>query len=117
MTPTRHLAVASLLATAAVALPVTQASAAGETITLVQDDATAVIGHATNFTARGSLNPDDTMFGFDVFVFLKNATADPTCAASFDEESANATHSGGNETWISPAGGFQVGMGPSFDQP
>ena len=94
------------------AVSATQASAAGETLSLVQNDAGAVVGHATNFTASGALNPDDTMFGFDIFIFLKNADADPTCAADFDSESANATHSGGNETWISPASGFQVGYGP-----
>src|SRR4051794_31614470 len=41
--------------------------------------------------------------------------ADPTCAADFDTESANAMHSGGNESWVSPPGGFQVGMGPSYN--
>ena len=69
-------------------------------------------GRATNFTASGTLNPDDTMFGFDIYIFLKNPDADPTCAADFDTESANALHSGGNESWVSPAGGFQVGDGP-----
>src|SRR4051794_34716309 len=43
--------------------------------------------------------------------------ADPTCAADFDTESANAMHSGGNESWVSPPGGFQVGMGPSYAAP
>jgi hypothetical protein len=57
------------------------------------------------------------MFGFDIFIFLKDADADPTCGATFDDESAAAAHSGGNEAWISPVGGFQVGMGPSFNQP
>ena len=69
-------------------------------------------GRATNFTASGTLNPDDTMFGFDIYVFLKDPDVDPTCAADFDTESANALHSGGNESWVSPAGGFQVGDGP-----
>ena len=69
-------------------------------------------GRATNFTASGTLNPDDTMFGFDIYIFLKNADGDPTCAADFDSESATAMHSGGNESWVSPAGGFQVGMRP-----
>jgi len=67
--------------------------------------------------ALDELNPDDTMFGFDIFIFAKNPDKDPTCAADFDSESANATHSGGNETWISPAGGYQVGYGPTFNQP
>jgi hypothetical protein len=26
-------------------------------------------------------------------------------------------HSGGNESWVSPPGGFQVGTGPSYSQP
>jgi hypothetical protein len=106
-----------LLAAAALAFTAAKAHAAGESITLRQDDPTAVAGHATNFTAAGALNPDDTMFGFDIFVFLKDPTKDPTCAATFDEESATAMHSGGNESWISPATGFQVGMGPAFSQP
>ncbi len=113
----RHLLPALLLAPAALALSATQASAAGETLTLVQNDAAAISGHATNFTASGSLTPDDTMFGFDIFVFAKNPDKDPTCAADFDSESANAMHSGGNETWISPGTGYQVGYGPTFNQP
>jgi hypothetical protein len=107
----------TLLAAAALAFTAAKAHAAGESITLTQNDPTAVAGRATNFTAAGALNPDDTMFGFDIFVFLKDPTKDPTCASSFDEESATAMHSGGNETWISPATGFEVGMGPTFSQP
>jgi hypothetical protein len=57
------------------------------------------------------------MFGFDIYVFLKDADVDPTCAADFDTESAAALHSGGHESWVSPPGGFQVGMGPSYNQP
>lgn len=76
-----------------------------------------MVGHATNFTAAGTLNPDDTMFGFDIYVFVKDPDVDPTCAADTDTEEANAMHSGGNESWVSPAGGFEVGMGPSFSQP
>jgi hypothetical protein len=57
------------------------------------------------------------MFGFDIFIFEKDATKDPTCASTFDQESATAMHSGGNEAWISPATGFEVGTGPSFNQP
>jgi hypothetical protein len=103
---------------AAIGFSATQARADGETLTLTQNDPSpAVAGRATNFTASGTLNPDDTMFGFDIFVFLKDADADPTCAADFDTESAAAMHSGGNESWISPPGGFQVGTGPSFSQP
>jgi hypothetical protein len=106
-----------LLVAAALAFTAAKAHAAGESITLTRNDPTAVAGRATNFTAAGALNPDDTMFGFDIFVFLKDPTKDPTCASTFDEESATAVHSGGNETWISPGTGFQVGMGPAFDQP
>src|SRR3954453_12830533 len=116
MTRTRLLLL-GLLVPAALGLSASQAWADGETITLTQNDPAAVVGHATNFAAAGSLNPDDTMFGFDIYVFVKDADADPTCAADFDTESANAMHSGGNESWVSPAGGFQVGMGPSYDQP
>src|SRR4051794_36250340 len=98
-----------LLVPAAIGLSATQAQAAGETISIVQNDPSAVVGRATNFTASGTLNPDDTMFGFDLYVFVKDADADPTCAADFDTESAAAQHSGGNESWVSPPGGFQVG--------
>ncbi|MBS1887629.1 MAG: hypothetical protein JSU06_10620 [Actinobacteria bacterium] len=113
----RRLFALALLATAALALTAGRAKAAGETLTLVQNDPTAVVGQATNFTASGTLNPEDTMFGFDIYIFVKNAASDPTCAPNFETESANAMHSGGNESWVSPAGGFQVGTGPSFSQP
>ena len=116
-TALRRLLALGLLVPAAIAFSATQAQAAGETLSLVQNDPTAVVGRATNFTASGTLNPDDTMFGFDIFVFLKNADADPTCAADLDAESATAMHSGGNESWVSPASGFQVGTGPTFNQP
>jgi hypothetical protein len=106
-----------MLVPAAIGFSAAQARAAGETLSLVQNDPSAVVGRATNFTASGTLNPDDTMFGFDIFIFLKNADADPTCAADFDTESATALHSGGNESWVSPPGGFQVGTGPTFNQP
>src|SRR3954471_14559187 len=106
-----------LLVAAAFGCSAAQAQADGETISITQDDPTAVVGRATNFTASGTLNPDDTMFGFDIFMFVKDADADPTCAADFDTESANAMHSGGNESWVSPPGGFQVGTGSSFSQP
>src|SRR5689334_16827190 len=106
-----------LLVAAALAFTAAKAHAAGESITLTQNDPAAVAGHATNFTASGTLNPDDTMFGFDIYVFAKDPRLDATCASTFDEESATAMHSGGNEAWISPAGGFQVGMGPTYDQP
>jgi hypothetical protein len=116
MTRTRLLAL-GLLVPAALGFSATKALAAGETISMVQDDPSAVVGRATNFTASGTLNPDDTMFGFGIYIFLKDADRDPTCGASFEEESATAMHSGGNESWISPATGFQVGMGPTFNQP
>jgi hypothetical protein len=113
----RRLLTLGLLVPAAIGFSAAEARADGESITMVQNDPAAVVDHATNFTASGTLNPDDTMFGFDIFVFMKDADADPTCAADFDTESAAASHSGGNETWVSPPGGFQVGMGPSFSQP
>jgi hypothetical protein len=116
-TALRWIFASGLLVPAALGFSATQARAAGESIALTQNDPTAVVGRATNFTASGALNPDDTMFGFDIFVFVKDADADPTCAADFDTESANAMHSGGNESWVSPPGGFQVGMGPAFNQP
>jgi hypothetical protein len=116
MTRTR-LFTLGLLVPVALGFSAAQAQAAGETISMTQNDPAAVVGHATNFTASGTLNPDDTMFGFDIFVFVKDFDADPTCAADFDTESANAMHSGGNESWVSPPGGFQVGMGPSYNAP
>src|ERR1043165_8988412 len=117
MTRTRSLLTLGLLAPAAMALSAATAQASGETISITQNDPSAVVGRATNYTASGALNPDDTMFGFDIFVFEKDADADPTCAADFDTESANAMHSGGNESWVSPPGGFEVGTGPSYSQP
>jgi hypothetical protein len=116
-TALRRLSALGLLVPAAIGLSATQAWAGGETLTMTQNDPSAVAGRATNFTAGGTLDPADTMFGFDVFIFLKDADADPTCAADFDGESATAMHSGGNESWVSPPGGFQVGTGPAFDQP
>src|SRR3954454_14807968 len=116
-TALRRLLTLGLLVPAAIGFSAAAARADGETISIAQNDPTAVIDHATNFTASGALNPDDTMFGFDIFVFVKGAHADPTCAADFDTESANATHSGGNESWVGPPGGFEVGMGPAFNQP
>jgi hypothetical protein len=115
--PLRRLLALGLLVPAAIGFSAAQATASGESLSLVQSDPTATAGRATNFTASGALNPDDTMFGFDIFVFLKDPGVDPTCAADFDTESANALHSGGHESWVSPGTGFQVGMGPAFDQP
>jgi hypothetical protein len=112
----RRLAALAVLVPAALGFTAAQARAAGETITMVQNDPSAVVGRATNFTASGALNPDDTMFGFGIYIFLKDADRDPTCGASFEEESATAMHSG-YESWVSPATGFQVGMGPTFNQP
>jgi hypothetical protein len=117
LTAPRRLLALGLLVPAAIGFSATRAWAAGETLSLVQNDPAAVVGRATNFTASGTLNPDDTMFGFDIFIFLKDADADPTCATDFDGESTTAMHSGGNESWVSPAGGFQVGTGPTFNQP
>jgi hypothetical protein len=117
LTAVRGIPALVLLASAALGLSATPAHAAGETLSLVQDDPAAVAGRATNFSASGTLNPDDTMFGFDIYVFLKDPDNDPTCAPDFDSESAAAMHSGGNESWISPPTGFQVGAGPTFDQP
>src|ERR1700749_1041447 len=116
-TTLRRLLPIALLMPAAIGFSPTQAHASGETLSLVQNDPSAVAGHATNFSASGTLNPDDAMFGFDVYVFLKNPDADPTCASDFDTESANAMHSGGNESWVSPGPVFQVGAGPAFNQP
>src|ERR1700749_69676 len=115
-TTLRRLLPIALLMPAAIGFSPTQAHASGETLSLVQNDPSAVAGHATNFSASGTLNPDDAMFGFDVYVFLKNPDADPTCAADFDTESANAVHSGDNESWVSPDG-YQVGGGPTINQP
>src|SRR4051812_45030258 len=113
----RRLLTLGLLVPAAIGVSAATAQASGETISMTQNDPSAEVGHATNFTAAGTLNPDDTMFGFDIYVFVKDADADPTCAADFDTESANAMHSGGNESWVSPPGGFQVGYGPSYSAP
>lgn len=116
MTRSRLLALA-LVVPAALGFSATQARADGESISLVQNDPSAVAGRATNFTASGNLNAADAWFGFDVYVFLKDPDRDPTCAATVEEEEANSTHSGGNESWVSPAGGFAVGVGPTYSQP
>jgi hypothetical protein len=113
----RRLAALTLLALLALGVRAAQARAEGETLTMTQTDPSAIVGRATNFTASGTLNPEDTMFGFDIYIFLKDADVDPTCAADFETESAAAMHSGGNETWVSPSGGFQVGAGPTYNQP
>ncbi|HEX8751890.1 MAG TPA: hypothetical protein VF731_00605 [Solirubrobacterales bacterium] len=113
----RRLAALALLAPLSLGLCAAQARAEGETLTLTQNDPSAVVGRATNFTASGTLNPEDTMFGFDIYIFVKDADIDPTCAADFETESAAAMHSGGNESWVSPSGGFQVGTGPTYSQP
>jgi hypothetical protein len=113
----RRLCALGVLVAAGIGFSAAQARAAGETITITQDDPTAVTGHATNFTASGALNPDDTMFGFDIYIFAKDADLDPTCAADEATESAAAVASGGNEAYINPPGGFEVGMGPTFTQP
>jgi hypothetical protein len=116
MTRSRLLAL-GFLVPAAFGFSAAQARADGETITMVQNDPSAVVGRATNFTASGTLNPDDTMFGFGIYIFLKDADRDPTCAATEEEESATAIQSGGYESWVSPSTGFEVGTGPSYNQP
>lgn len=116
-TALRRLFALGLLVAAAIGFSAARARAAGESITLTQNDPTAVVGTATNFTASGTLNPSDTMFGFGIYVFMKDADRDPTCAADEETESAAAMQSQGNETWVSPATGFEVGMGPTYSQP
>jgi hypothetical protein len=113
----RRFCISILVATFGLALFAAQAFAEGETLTMVQNDPAAVAGKATHFTASGELNENDTMFGFDIFIFAKDPEADPVCAADFDTESAAAASSGGRESWVSPPGGFQVGYGPSYNQP
>jgi hypothetical protein len=114
----RRLSTLALMAAAALALTAAQAFADGETITMTQTDPSAVVGYATSFNASGTLNPADTMFGFSLYVFMKDADRDPTCAADFNTESATASSSGGNERWVSPGGsGFELGTGPTYSQP
>jgi len=106
-----------LLVIPALAFSATQARAAGESITMVQDGPTVVAGQAATFTASGTLNPADTMFGFDVYIFVKDPDLDPTCAADFETEEATAMNSAGREAWVSPPLGFQVGTSGTFSQP
>jgi hypothetical protein len=113
----RRFLVPALLALVAPAFCAAQAFAAGETLTLAQDDPAAVAGQVTHFTASGDLNENDTISEFHVDVFLKNPQDDATCGADLDTESATAAASGGRETSVSPPGGFSVGTGPNFDQP
>ena len=113
----RRLGALGLLVVAGLAFSATQARADGESITIVQNDPSAIVGHATNFTASGSLNSADTMYGFSVYIFSKDADLDPTCAADESTEAAATDSSGGREAYVSPGTGFDVGMGPTYSQP
>jgi hypothetical protein len=117
MTRTRLLAALGLLVPAALGFTAAQARADGETISMVQNDPTAAVGRVTNFTASGTLNGSDAMFGFSVYIFLKDADRDPTCAATESEEAATASASAGFESYVSPGTGFYVGTGGTFTQP
>lgn len=108
---------AGLLAPAALAVCVTQARADGESISMVQNDPTAVAGQAVNFTATGTLNPADTMFGFSIYVFAKDPDFDSTCAADLTTEEATAMGSDGKESWVSPATGFYAGTSGTYSVP
>ncbi len=57
------------------------------------------------------------MFGFNVFVFAKDADLDPTCAADLATEEAASMNSGGHEAWASPPTGWYVGTSGTFSQP
>jgi hypothetical protein len=116
MTRTRLLAL-GILVPAALGFSAAQARADGETITMVQNDPSAVVGRATNFTASGTLTAGDAQFGFSVFIFVKDPDRDPTCAATEDEEAATAVASAGYEAYVSPGTGFYVGTGGAFTQP
>ncbi|HLI61496.1 MAG TPA: hypothetical protein VKV21_17705 [Solirubrobacteraceae bacterium] len=113
----RRPLVAGLVAPAALAVCATQARADGESISIVQDDPTAVADQAVNFTASGALNPADTMFGFSIYVFAKDPSLDPTCAADLATEEAAAMGSNGNESWVSPSSGFYVGSSGTYSVP
>lgn len=65
-----------------------------------------VTGYVTNFMVVGSLNFDDVMFGFDIYVFVKNFDWDLICVVDFDSEVVNLMYFGGNEIWISFVGGY-----------
>jgi hypothetical protein len=102
-TALRQLGALGLVAAGGLAFSAAPAFAAGETITLTQTDPTAVVGHAVNFTASGVLNPPDTWFGFDVFIYVKDADVDPTCAADEQTEGANSVGMGNYETSFAQA--------------
>ncbi len=58
----------------------------GETLSLAQD-APAVVGAAINFEAAGQqTDVEDYAGGFDLNVFAKDPSVDPTCAPSYPEE-------------------------------
>jgi hypothetical protein len=113
----RRSVILGLAAPAALAVCATQAKADGESISMVQNDPAAVVGQAVNFTATGTLNPADTMFGFDVYIFAKDPDLDPTCAADLATEEATAMGSNGNEAWVSPSTGFYAGTSGTFSVP
>lgn len=106
--------IVALLAPPALALGTTQASA--DSISIVQTDPTAVAGQAVNFTASGDVTSSD-LFGFDVYLFVKDPDLDPTCAADSTTEEASAMSSQGHEAWVSPATGFYVGTGGTYSVP
>lgn len=110
----RRALIAGLLTPPALALFASQAM--GDSISMVQNDPTATVGQAVNFTASGDITSSD-MFGFDVYLFVKDPDLDPTCASDLQTEEATTMASAGNEAWVSPSTGFYVGSSGAFSVP
>src|SRR5581483_5944816 len=86
----------------------------GETLSLSQS-ASAVAGTATTFLASGQqTDVEDYAGGFDLNVFAKDPSVDPTCAPSYWEESNNTITDPSEERVVI---GDWEGMDTSFSTP
>ena len=86
----------------------------GETLSLTQD-ASAVVGPAVNFEAVGQqTDVADYAGGFDLNVFAKDPSVDPTCAPSYPEEVNNSITDPSEQQVV--IGDWQ-GSDESFDVP
>jgi hypothetical protein len=70
----------------------------GETLTVAQN-ASATAGQETSFTATGS-QPDFAAGGYGLDVWVKPASVDPTCAASYTQEETEWSGDLANEFWV-----------------
>jgi hypothetical protein len=72
----------------------------GETLAVAQNaSAIAIAGQETSFTAIGN-QPDFAAGGYGLEVWVKLASVDPTCAASYTEEETEWSGDLANEFWV-----------------